>query len=170
MYRTLLNELIMKSKQFYYQNKSLIAQSDNKQAWEIINEIIGKSNKNKVCNINKIIKKDGLIIESKKEICNELNEFYINFGNDLEQEHVNHDTLFVNDNQIINEYLFFKPISNEEIINHINKIKNNTSFYENELSNYILKNIYNSISLPLSIIYNYLYKLVYILIILKNVL
>jgi len=154
MYRNLLYDLIRKSKQLYYQNKLLIAQSDNKQVWNIINEVIGKSNKTKVCNINKIIKKDGLITESKKEICNELNEFYVNVGNNLEIENVNHDTLFVNDNQIINECSFFKPISNEAIINHINKIKNNTFFYENELSNYILKNISNSISLPLSIIYN----------------
>ncbi|KAF0760259.1 RNA-directed DNA polymerase from mobile element jockey [Aphis craccivora] len=64
MYRNLLNDLIRKSKQLNYQNKLLIAQSDNKQVWKIINEVIGKSNK------SKIIKKDGLITESKKEIYN----------------------------------------------------------------------------------------------------
>lgn len=47
-----------------------------------------------------------------------------------------------------------KPINNEKCIKHINKTKNVTLFYENKLSNFILKNMSNSISIPLSIIYD----------------
>lgn len=82
-YRNLPNILIKKSKQFYYQNKLIKAQSDSKQVWNIINEVIGKSNKNKICNINKMTNKEGLITESKTNICNELNDFFINVGNNL---------------------------------------------------------------------------------------
>lgn len=43
-YRNILNVLIRKSKQLYYQSKLLRVQTDGKQVWSIINEVIGKSN------------------------------------------------------------------------------------------------------------------------------
>lgn len=46
-YRNILNVLIRKAKQLFYQGKLLRAQSDVKQVWNIINEVIGKSIKNK---------------------------------------------------------------------------------------------------------------------------
>lgn len=40
-YRNMLNLLIRKSKQLYYQNKLHRTQSNTKQVWEIINEVTG---------------------------------------------------------------------------------------------------------------------------------
>lgn len=72
---------------------------------DIINEIIGKSNRNNV-KANKIINKDG-ITNSKIEICNELNSFLVNVGNTLEIEHINQDTLFSDNNTILKDSIFF---------------------------------------------------------------
>ena len=72
-YRNILNVLIRKAKQLFYQGKLLRARSDGKQVWNIINEVIGKSIKNKTCDINKITMKNGCNTESKTEICNTLN-------------------------------------------------------------------------------------------------
>jgi len=47
-----------------------------------------------------------------------------------------------------------KPIKTEEISNLLAKIKNYASFYENNLSNFLLKKIAVSISLSLSFIFN----------------
>jgi len=59
-----------------------------------------------------------------------------------------------NNYEIINDSIFFKPINSEEIMVHLNKIKNYNSFYEKNLSNYVLKNTSKFIYLPLSIIFN----------------
>lgn len=62
------------------------------------------------------------------------------------------------DHEIINDSLFFKPINSDEIMLHLNKISNKIkdydSFYENNLSNFILKKTSKAISLPLSVIFN----------------
>jgi len=50
--------------------------------------------------------------------------------------------------------IFLKPIDKGEISKLLNKIKNYNSYFENDLTNYILKNVSNSISFPLSIIFN----------------
>jgi len=76
--------------------------------------------------------KNGCNTESKTEIYYTLNEYFINVGNNLEIEHINH---VPNDHEIINDSLFFKPINSDEIMLHLNKIKDFNSFYENNLSN-----------------------------------
>lgn len=58
------------------------------------------------------------------------------------------------DHEIINDSLFFKLINSDEIMLHLNKIKDYNSFYENNLSNFILKKKSKAISLPLSVIFN----------------
>jgi len=119
---------------------------------DIINEVIGKSNKNKICDINNITMKNYCNTELKTEISNALNYYFINVGNNLEIKHINHVS---DDHEIISDSLFFKPINSDEIMLHLNKIKDYNSFYENNLSNYILKNkTSKAISLPLSIIFN----------------
>jgi len=62
-YRNMLYLLIRKSKQLYYQNKLNSAQSNTKQVWKIINEVTDKPHQNTI-KINRIINKDGIVIES----------------------------------------------------------------------------------------------------------
>lgn len=57
--------------------------------------VIGKPNE-QINKINKIANKDGIVIESKTEICNALNDFVVNVGNNLEKEHRKSDTLNLN--------------------------------------------------------------------------
>jgi len=78
----------------------------------------------------------GCNTESITEICNALNDYFINVGNNLEIEHINHVSV---DHEIINNSLFFKPINSDDIMLHLNKIKDYNYLYENNLSNYILK-------------------------------
>jgi len=89
-----------------------------------------------------------IVIESNTEICNELNDFFVNVGNNLEIEHINSDIVNFNDINQSNESIFLNPISSEEISGFIDKIKNYNSYYEHGLTNYILKKISKSISIP----------------------
>lgn len=61
---------------------------------------------------------------------------------------------YLNNKCEIRDSIFIEPINRLEIIQHINKIKDNTSFYENGLTNYILKQTANTISYPLAYIFN----------------
>jgi hypothetical protein len=120
----------------------------------LYNEVIGKPcrNKNK---INKVTKNDGIITNNKTEICNELNNFVVNVGNNSNIKHnINSDCVILNDNNISKDSICLKPISNYEINKLLDKIKDYNSFYENGLTNYIFKKVAKFISLPLSIIYN----------------
>ncbi|KAF0750246.1 Reverse transcriptase domain-containing protein, partial [Aphis craccivora] len=154
LYRNILNKIVRQSKQIFYQNKLKHARSDSKLVWNIINEVIGKPNQIKN-NINMIRNKSGITINQTTEICNELNDFFVNVGKNLEVEKLNPYKLFpYENNNIINDSIFLKPIDKGEISKLLNKIKNNNSYFENDLTNYILKNVSNSISFPLSIIFN----------------
>jgi len=55
----------------------------------------------------------------------------------------------------INDSIFLSPISEQEIEDNFLKIKDNTTFFDNNLTNRILKQTFKSISLPLKIIYNH---------------
>ncbi|CAI6359771.1 unnamed protein product [Macrosiphum euphorbiae] len=90
---------------------------------------MGKPSK-QMNNINKITNKDGIIVESKTEICNEFNDFFVNVGNNLEIEHINSADIYFNDKNQSNNSIFLNPISSEEISEYIDKIKNFNSYYE----------------------------------------
>lgn len=154
MYRNVLNKIARQSKQLFYQNILKHDRSDSKLVWNIINEIIGKPSQIKN-NINMIRNKAGITINQKPEICNELTDFFVNVGKNLEVKQLKLKKSFPNkNNTIINDSIFFKPIDKDEISRLLNKTKNYNSYFENDLTNYILKNISNSISLSLSIIFN----------------
>jgi len=115
-------------------------------------EVTGKPYQN-TSKINRIINKDGIVIESKVDICNELNIFFfVNVTSNLGIEHYNNSDKFLFDNNIIEDSIFLKQIDANEI-EALAKIKNHTSFYENGVTNYLLKNVRKSISLPLAIIF-----------------
>jgi len=59
------------------------------------------------------------VIFVKTEICNVLNYFFINVGNNLEIEHINSDIVILNDKNQSNDSIFLRPISSEEISEYI---------------------------------------------------
>lgn len=99
--------------------------------------------------INRIINKDGIVTESKADICNELNTFFVNVRSKLEIEHFKNSDKFLFHNNIMEDSIFFKQIDANKIEALLSKIQNYTSFYDNDVTNYLLKNVRKSISLPL---------------------
>ena len=72
--------------------------------------------------------KAGITINQTTEICNELNDFFVNVGKNLEVEQLNQYKLFPNENNDnINDSIFLKPIDKGEISKLLNKIKNYNS-------------------------------------------
>jgi len=151
----MLNKLVRLSKQLYYQKRLQHTQSNSKLVWNIINEVTGKPNQI-VNGINKIrIKKAGIITDSKIYICNEFNDFFVNVCKNLDIEYISTNTLLPQDKTDFDDSIFLKQIDKDEIIKLLSKIKNHNSYFENNLTNYVLKNVSKSIALSLSIIFNY---------------
>jgi len=67
----------------YYFDKIQNASKDSKKMWEIINNITDQY-KNKTVRINSILGADGLIKNENLEIGNELNNFFVNVGKNIE--------------------------------------------------------------------------------------
>lgn len=125
---------------------------------KMINEIITIKVKFKD-NINKIKLNRGNLLEDAFSICNEFNTFFVNISKNIENNilqrkygELSWDTQNVNCYN--NKYLFFNPICKEKIEKYINKINDHTSYFENNISNCILKSAINNISNPLMIVFN----------------
>jgi len=69
---------------------------------------------------------------------------FVNVGKNLDIENINTDNLLPQNSTDANGSLFLKQIDKDEIIKLIGNIKNHNSYFENNLTNYILKNISNS--------------------------
>jgi len=148
----MLNKLVHLSKQLYYQKRLHHAQSNSKLVWNIINEVTGKPNQI-VNGVNKIrTNKFDIITDSKIDICNEFNDFFVNLGKNLVIEHISTNTLPPQDKTVMDDSIFLKQTDKDKIIKLLSKIKNHNSYFEN-MTNYVLKSI--SKSLPLSIIFNH---------------
>lgn len=136
----------------HYQNKIITAGKDSNEIWRILNDFTGKK-----CNKYNIkgLYNNGSLIENEKEICDTFNKFFVSVGKDIENKIrsdgiVEKPEIALNNNCNIMDSIFFKPITIIEIEQHINKIKDKTSFVEYRLTNFILKKTANTVSYPLS--------------------
>lgn len=60
----------------------------------------------------------------------------------------------LNKSGFIHNSIYFRPIEKVELINIIKKCKDHSSFYEGSLTNKLIKNTSNNISIPLTILFN----------------
>jgi hypothetical protein len=91
---------------------------------------------------------------------NEFNNYYINVGKNISDE-INTSSYNkfnwneLNKNCYINDFIYLDPIHPFEISNFVRKIPENSSYFINDLSNFILKKTADTISIPLPIIFNF---------------
>lgn len=156
-YRNLLTNVIRKAKQLYYQSLFNKYKHNSKKIWQLTNELAGKKI-NKNVNINEIKHKDHTL-KDKIDIANEFNKYFINVGSCIEKnilqnnfEKETWDNL--NSKCHVKDSIFLTPITHDEIIKYIKKIKDHSLFVEYRITNFILKNTADSISLPLMILFN----------------
>jgi len=90
---------------------------------------------------------------------NLINSFFVNVGKNIENnilqrkpDELSWDTQNVNCHN--KKSIFLNPICKVEIEKCINKLKDHTFYFENNISNFVLKNIILNISYPLMIIFN----------------
>lgn len=152
-YRNKLNKLIKTTKDEYYKKQIIEAQNNYKKIWNIINDATDSKNKNCYKKIGDIINDKGECITNAKLKTTLFNNFFVNVGNELAKNIKPDRTENLNVNRLPNSF-YLTPITDTEIILHINNLKNNTSPGPDGLSVKVLKITNKYIKDPLSYIIN----------------
>ena len=141
--------------QKYYQDKSAEYRTNTKKLWELMNGIINKT-KHKGCSISHITV-DGVKIYSKKIIADEFAKFYVKLK-ELLAEKINQSMVTSADYisqipKMVNS-LVFAETNPTEIEKIISSLPNKSSSGHDRVSNTLLKQLSQSLSYPLGIIFN----------------
>ena len=154
-YRNLLKSIICRSKNTYLHEKCLEFKQDSRKLWKLVNKIIGKSN-NKTESIDSL-RVENMIKYDPESITNGFCEFFSSIGETYAKKI---DSTGVDIDNYIGEIppnpssLFFSPTTNNEIRELISKLPMKTSSGYDNISNVLLKKLKESVTAPLSIIFN----------------
>ena len=154
-YRTTLQQVKRRAKAYYYRNKCKEFKNNTRKLWNVINTITGKRQTKQTTIESLTIQ--GKSVTNPNEITRELGNYFANVGKDFAskippgKQDINHylNKIPQNENSI-----FLTPTNKREICKLIDSLKNKNSSGHDGISNKILKGITQSISEPLSIIFN----------------
>ena len=149
IYRNKLTGLLWLSKKLYYQSYFKANQSNVKNAWKGIRQLISLKAKDS-SKPNKLIK-DHQEITDPKLIANEFNNHFATIGSRLARTHKAYL-----DNPHISSF-FLLPVTNFEIINIISTLNSNKATGPFSIPVVLLIVLKNFISYPLAIIFNCLF-------------
>ena len=150
-YRSKLRNLIRASEINYFKSKFTKVCGDIKKAWSVINSIRCK---NKATKFPSFIDVNGTIITSRRSICSEFNNYFVNVADKLNKSKYTttqpYDFIqFLNNPS--SSSIFLSPITSAEIIDIISKLDNRKS---NDISPKLLKALSSSFSNVLSYLFN----------------
>lgn len=156
-YRNLLTKVIKCARDMYFTKNINMSKGDPKHLWNLINEAMyNKVSNDKKVNISSIFDSENKIMTDDADIANEFNTFFATVGENIaDQIKIHNPAINYNSNIKVNSNsIFLSNITKEEIKRHILSCKENTSFYNCNLSNHILKQIVDYILVPLEHIFN----------------
>lgn len=163
-YRNLLNKLIKNTKNQYYKNELTNANGNYKKVWEIINEASNSTpKKNQTENMN-ILNEQGELVKDAQQKANIFNKFFINIGKEMstkvEKNNKNNNqlpnTIFTNNN--VSSTIFLRPVTENEIVLIINKLKNRSAAGPDNITSGLIKAVHINLIKPLKYIINLVIK------------
>ena len=137
--RNKVNKLNKELKRQHLSEKITQHQSNTKESWKIINQVLNKRSKS--TNINNLSVPDG-VIANKQKIADAMNEYFYSVGKDLaEKIEYAPNPLLLGDYDVNPEGKCFrsKTIDVRNIRDAIGKIKNSKGFGADNISSYFLK-------------------------------
>ena len=144
-YRNKLCQLLRNAERSHYHYIITKYKQNLKKSWQIIKDIIGKKQGEKV--IANKFKVDNKIIMDPVVIANSFNNFYINIGHNLASKIPNPNSNINPTSYIKKEYinsLYLKPIEDNEIRNIIRDLRN-TSPGHDGITAFLIKNVTDEI-------------------------
>ena len=150
--RNYTNKLLKLARKDYYKMKFYAIKGNMKKTWQLINGILGKSH-NALPNF---INVNGKQISNSKDIANHFNNFFVNIGpslkNSLSLGNTDKFAKFLpkqNSNSV-----YFKAVSENEIIDVVKKLNCTNSCGIDEFNPDVIKNVIHYIVTPLCYIFN----------------
>ena len=154
-YRNKFNTLKRTIKQNYYKTTASDFAKDSKKLWALINEVVGK--KKSSGSIIPYITINGIRTYTPSKIANEFAQFYSSLGqmlaNKIQPSRENIQN-YLNKIPMNTKSLVLNETNVKEIESLIKKLPNKTSYGHDSISNVMLKQLSDSISFPLMIIFN----------------
>lgn len=155
-YRNYLNTLLKKSKNNYYKNQVLQNQKNLKKIYEIISEATNNNLDNKKTEIN-LVDNDGKPFDNTKQMADYCNDYFANIGSNM-LSNISEPENFCHSLENISNSMFLTPVTENEIIKHINSLKNQSAPGIDGVTTKILKLIHSHILSPLVHIINLSFK------------
>lgn len=151
-YRNIYNTLIKKAKRIHFSARINNANGDSSATWKVINEVVGK--KKKKPGIDKI-EVNGSLIEKEDLIANEFNTYFTKIAENIKKDIPNSDLNFKDFLPPPQQRTFFlNPTTRPEVIEIVRNLKSKFSTDINDVNVPLLKEIIDTIALPLSHIFN----------------
>ena len=151
-YKNVLTKILRMEKKNNYSNQLSLYKHDTQNTWKIIKDAMNLS-KNKH-SITKI-KSNDTTIDDPISMANSCNTYFSTIGENLAQTIPPSNKEFFDFLGSPNlNCLFFVPTHRNEIIDIVTSLNNNKSAGHDEINNYLLKGIINSIADPLVHIFN----------------
>ena len=123
-YRNVLTTVLKNAKRLYYSRVFEENKGNTGKTWNTINELLHSGNSSKkITEVEQLCintNEGDKILHSDHEIATAFNEFFVNIGPNLAKEIPENDFDFkeyLGDKN--NKSLFFKPVSNSEVVNHL---------------------------------------------------
>lgn len=155
IYRNKLNNLLKKSKRDYYKNRIIINQNNMKKVYDIISEATNE-NVNKHQGL-KIGNDNGVLFLDNKLMSNYCNEYFANIGIKM-LDKITEPKDFAQEIPSINNTMFLTPVTENELIEHINTLKNNSAPGVDGITSKIIKLNHPYIISPLAHIINLIFS------------
>ena len=154
-YRNIYNSLIRKAKAIHWHNTLQKSKHDLKQTWKNINLILGRNKNNLGQNLSDTFKHDGKVYNTKQDISNGFNDYFINVGprlaSKIPSSHITNNKI---PNMNFPNSFYLTPTCPAEVSNVIERLKSKTSYGHDEISPKLAKATALSISQPISHITN----------------
>ena len=140
----------------YYNTLFQQAKNDIKKTWTIIRKALNKSRPESI----ERIFHNGQLVEDKLLLSNIFNEYFTSIGTNTANTIPSITTNNYSDYLVkpVSDSIFLEEITETEIVRTVNSFKNSRSTAIDDLSNFLLKSIINSISSPLCHIFNLSFK------------
>lgn len=155
-YRNNLKKIIEKCKHDFYKNKIKEAGNNLKKVYEIINEATDSSHIHEKTSVPPI-KKDSNTFPDNKSLANYCNSYFVKIGIEMFnkiQKPLNEFNLTFNNKFSI----FLNPVDNNEIITHINSLKNDSAPGMDMLNSKLIKKAHMDLIAPLVHIINLIFN------------
>ncbi len=152
-FRNKLHSLIRKAKRSYYFTHFEQVKNNLRQTWKTINTVIGRTRKQTLN--DQFRRESGTIITDPRKISDEFNDFFVNVGPNLASKiHSSGKQYYDYLNNSHTNSVFFKPITEYEVLKIINNFDKNKSAGHDGIGNLIVKRVANEIAQPLTNIFN----------------